>query len=155
MYLHLRNRVFVSVPQELFFSGGHTQTCCFISKSQRNPHHTVHMSPPLLSMHSFRENSQNTRCSNGIVICSSCHRTQLWTYLWYCNCPYHFSPAHLRSLPSMEWYPHPWVRVSMKFDEGPYKNTNGEIFIGVYLPLILLGLLMRGQQYSRCLACCY
>ena len=30
--------------------------------------------------------------------CSSCHRIQLRTYLGYCNCPYHFSPAHLRSL---------------------------------------------------------
>ena len=41
-----------------------------------------------------------------------------------------------------------WVSVGVKFDED-------ETFIGVYLSLILLGLLMKGQRYSRCLVCSY
>ena len=58
MNLHLSNRVYVTVPRNCF-SNEDTHAQAF-SKSQHNPYCAVHMSPPLLNMHSFRENSQYT-----------------------------------------------------------------------------------------------
>ena len=42
-----RHTYSVSFSQELFLKGEHTQTCCFVSESQRNPGCGVCMSPPL------------------------------------------------------------------------------------------------------------
>ena len=65
--------VFVAFRQELFIWRGLTQTCYFVSESQRNLRRAVCVSPPLLNTVSWKPVTypRNTRCSNGTAIRSS------------------------------------------------------------------------------------